>query len=37
MTNYISGSLVGNAYRNSYKIVMEISDKNRVNSLTGSE
>ena len=36
-TNYISGSLVGNACRNSYKIVKEISEEKRVNSLTGSE
>ena len=36
-TKYILGSLVGNACRNSYKIVTEISEENRVNSFTGSE
>ena len=31
-----TGSIVGNACRKSYKIVTEISEGNRVNSLTGS-
>ena len=36
-TSYISGLLVENGCRNSHKIVTEISEENRVNSLTGSE
>ena len=36
-TNYTSGSLVGNACGNTYKIVTEISEEDRLKSLTGSE
>ena len=36
-TSYISGLLMENGCRNSHKIVTEISEENRVNSLTGSE
>ena len=35
--DYLYGSFVENTLRNNYKIVTEISEEKRVNSLTGSE